>query len=476
MEQYINYDSLLILSLLAFITPIIISSIKKVKIPYVVGEIMIGIIFGKSFLDLIHNDIWVSFLSNLGLAYLMFLSGLEIDVESLKFNKNKKNGIFKIIISFVMFGISIIVAFIISMILQRLNIIQNVLFFTVLFTAAAPGIIVPFLKERNILKTDYGQTILLYSLVCEFMCLIALTIISSSVENGVSLENFLFIIVIVLAILIYVFIRRTLTRFDFSTATFRSLHIEVRAAFALILVLVTISSKIGIEVIFGSFLAGIIFTLISKEGKEDLVYKLDIIGYGFLIPIFFIMVGVNLDIRSIIENPSAIINIPIILLIVLVVKFIPSLLMTFKYGKNNAISGAFLMAIQLSLMIVGAEIALESNLIDVSTYSAMILSVVISCVIYPVVFDKLFKGEKGESKPSGVEKICMREFIPTNKEVFNKNLITIDFPKECRVFLIIRNNLEIIPDGNTRILEGDRIIVVGLKEYMKTVEEFLMAI
>ena len=84
MNETINYDSLLILSVVAFFTPFLVSRLKRVNIPYQVGEIFIGILLGKSFLNIIKPDIWILFLSNLGLAYLMFLSGLAIDFDELK--------------------------------------------------------------------------------------------------------------------------------------------------------------------------------------------------------------------------------------------------------------------------------------------------------------------------------------------------------------------------------------------------------
>ncbi len=83
-EHLINYDSLMILAIVAFFTPFLVAKLKKLKVPYQVGEIFIGIILGKSFLNIIHSDVWIIFLSDLGLAYLMFLSGLEINFDDLK--------------------------------------------------------------------------------------------------------------------------------------------------------------------------------------------------------------------------------------------------------------------------------------------------------------------------------------------------------------------------------------------------------
>src|SRR3712207_7743236 len=109
MEEAINFQSILIISLLAFITPIVINNFKNIKIPYVVGEILVGLIVGKSFLNIVHDDIWILFLSNLGLAYLMFLSGLEVEVEELNGKNGNRSGLKNLILCFLMFFVSLIV-------------------------------------------------------------------------------------------------------------------------------------------------------------------------------------------------------------------------------------------------------------------------------------------------------------------------------------------------------------------------------
>lgn len=463
MGETINYDSLLILTIFAFITPIFINKIKKFKIPFVVGEIFIGILIGKSFFNLVREDVWISFLSHLGLAYLMFLSGLEIDIDRVKINKEKKKTIFKMLLCLLMFGTSLLVSYLLTLVLYNLGFINNILFITFLFTASAPGLIVPFLKERQILNTDYGQTLLIYTIICEFICLISLTLISSTISHGLTYKNFLFILLFIISFAIFKIVDKTSHIFDFSSSFFSNLHIGVRAAFALILVLVTISDKIGTEIILGSFLAGVIFTLILDKQKEELKYELDILGYGFLIPIFFIMVGVNLNLSSIFKDPNALFNIPIFLLIIFLVKLIPSLLMRFVYDFNKSISAAFITSSQLSLLIVGAQMAYNLKIITASDYSSFILTTVISCIVFPLCFDAIFKHKNIKHlENSSVNKICIMEIVPMNETLFNKSLKEINFPHKFRVFMVVRNNKEILPTADTKILKGDRLIIAGL--------------
>ncbi|NRZ98336.1 cation:proton antiporter [Clostridium tetanomorphum] len=464
--ENISFESILIISLLAFITPIIISTFKKIKIPYVVGEIFVGLIVGKSFLNIVHDDLWIVFLSNLGLAYLLFLSGLEIDIDDLTPKEGDRRGLKNIFVCIIMFLSSILVSFIISKILSGFNLINNVGFFTFLFASSAPGLLVPFLKERELLDTEYGQILLIFSLIGEFICLIAMTILSSTASGNLSYENFLFIIVLLASFLLYIISKKFFKIFDFSKAAFKNLHIEVRAAFALILVLVSVSHVVRSEIVLGSFLAGLIFALLFRREKEDLKFKLDIIGYGFLIPIFFIEVGVNLDVSSVLQDYNTLLMIPILLLIFFVVKLVPSLIFGFFYGFDKTLSSSFILSSQLSLMIVGSQIAYNIKIIDASTYSLFIITTVISALLFPIFFDKSFKAEGiTKKKKRNIDKICIRETVVTNEQILNKPLKDISFPKNCRVFMIIRDEKEIIPNGETVLMLGDIVILAGIKDH-----------
>lgn len=462
--ETISYKSLLIISLLAFATPILLSSFKKVKIPSVVGEIFVGLIVGKSFLNLIEPDIWIVFLSSLGLAYLMFLSGLEIDVDEL-FARDAKGSI-RFYKGAFMFLLSLLICFIMAITLNYLGVINNILFFTILFASSAPGLLVPLLKERDLLSTDFGQLLLVYSLIAEFVCLISITIISSTVIGGFSYKNFLFIIVLLASIVLYFLSKGFIKVFDLNAVKFKNLHIEVRAAFALILVLSALSHAVKSEIVLGSFLAGLIFSLVFRRAKEDLKYKLDIIGYGFLIPIFFIQVGVNLDIKSIYENPKALMLIPILLIIFYISKFPASLLLWKTFGFNKTLSSSFVLSSQLSLMIVGSQIGYNLHIMDTSTYSVFIITTIISCLLFPILFDKTFHSEGIIKKnTSSLNKVCIRETVVNNETLYNKTLKEIKFPEGCRIVLLVRNNKEIIPTGNTTLEPGDILLLAGVKEF-----------
>lgn len=464
MEETLNYDSLLILAVVAFFTPFLVAKLKKIKIPYQVGEIFIGIILGKSFFNIIKPDVWILFLSNLGLAYLMFLSGLEINFDDLKLKDNESIIDSKIFLSVKMFIISLIVSIVLSFSLKFIGINNGTLFFALLFTAAAPALLVPILKAKHILNSDFGQSLLIFGLIGELASLIGITFISSVTTYGLSLKSFTFLIIFGAAFIMYFLAKFLFKINDFSAVTFKNLHLSVRGAFALVLVLVAVAEKVGSEIILGSFLAGIIFSLLVGKAKEEISHQLDVIGYGFLIPIFFIMVGVNIDLNAIIENPGSIAKIPVFLIIFFLVKFIPCLLLRKKYGIRNSLASAMILTAQLSLVIVGAQMALNLGYINNSDYSAFIVTTVISCILFPILFEKLIvEDENTVQKVAEEEKIIIREFLISNEWYLGKSLKECKLPVGCRIFSIIRDDEEIMPNADTVLKANDLIILAGVR-------------
>ncbi len=461
MNEALNYDSLFILAVVAFITPFLVSKLKKIKIPYQVGEIFVGIIVGKSCLNIVNPDITILFLSNLGLSYLMFLSGLEIDFSDLKSSDKETSPLW---LSVKMLIVSFIVAILLSFSLKFIGINKGMLFFALIFMASAPGLVVPILKSKNMIKSTLGQVVLIFSIFCELTTLIGITIISAINANGISFKSFEFILIFIAAFILYLLAKRFLKINDFSAAAFKNLNLSVRAAFALILILVVVAEKLHSEIVLGAFLAGMIFSLLVGKAKEEISHQLDGIGYGFLIPIFFIMIGVNVDVKSVLQSPKALIEIPMFLLIFFLVKIIPSLLLKGKFGLKNALSSSMLLTAQLSLVVVAAQIALELGYIGKADYSAFILTTVLSCIIFPILFEKIIDSSQWEESTVEEDKIIVREIILLNEYYSGKALKDCKFPIGCRLFTIIRNGVEIMPTATSTLELNDLIILAGVRE------------
>ncbi|MBF2308213.1 monovalent cation:proton antiporter family protein [Staphylococcus hominis] len=390
-----GFFSLVIVVVAAFLTPIIVNRLNVTFLPVVVAEILMGIIIGNSFLELVHKDEMLNILSTLGFIFLMFLSGLEIDFSAFKkdtrkrqgINKNEKNLPSHLQLALTVFSLIMVLSIILAFAFKWLGFVDDVLLMVIIISTISLGVVVPTLKEMNIMRTTIGQFILLVAVLADLFTMVLLTIYGGiNGEGGGSI--WLSAILIVFTAIFYL-LGSVFKRLNFMQRLMGgTTQIGIRAIFALIILLVALAEGVGAEYILGAFLAGVVVSLLKPD--EEMIHTLDSFGYGFFIPIFFIMVGVDLDIPSLIKEPSLLIIIPILILSFIVSKLIPVLFIRRWFDTKTTIASAFLLTSTLSLVIAAAKIAEELKAITSEMSGILILSAIITCVFVPVVFKKLF--------------------------------------------------------------------------------------
>lgn len=390
-----GFFSLVIVVVAAFLTPIIVNRLNVTFLPVVVAEILMGIIIGNSFLGLVHKDEMLNILSTLGFIFLMFLSGLEIDFSAFKkdtrkrqgINKNEKNLPSHLQLALTVFSLIMVLSIILAFAFKWLGFVDDVLLMVIIISTISLGVVVPTLKEMNIMRTTIGQFILLVAVLADLFTMVLLTIYGGiNGEGGGSI--WLSAILIVFTAIFYL-LGSVFKRLNFMQRLMGgTTQIGIRAIFALIILLVALAEGVGAEYILGAFLAGVVVSLLKPD--EEIIHTLDSFGYGFFIPIFFIMVGVDLDIPSLIKEPSLLIIIPILILSFIVSKLIPVLFIRRWFDTKTTIASAFLLTSTLSLVIAAAKIAEELKAITSEMSGILILSAIITCVFVPVVFKKLF--------------------------------------------------------------------------------------
>lgn len=390
-----EFFSLVIVVVAAFLTPIIVNRLNVTFLPVVVAEILMGIIIGNSFLGLVHKDEMLNILSILGFIFLMFLSGLEIDFSAFKKDTRKRQGIDKneknlpshLQLALTVFSLIMVLSIILAFAFKWLGFVDDVLLMVIIISTISLGVVVPTLKEMNIMRTTIGQFILLVAVLADLFTMVLLTIYGGiNGEGGGSI--WLSAILIVFTAIFYL-LGSVFKRLNFMQRLMGgTTQIGIRAIFALIILLVALAEGVGAEYILGAFLAGVVVSLLKPD--EEIIHTLDSFGYGFFIPIFFIMVGVDLDIPSLIKEPSLLIIIPILILSFIVSKLIPVLFIRRWFDTKTTIASAFLLTSTLSLVIAAAKIAEELKAITSEMSGILILSAIITCVFVPVVFKKLF--------------------------------------------------------------------------------------
>lgn len=386
-----EFVSLVIVILAAVVTPIIINRLNIAFLPVVVAEILMGIIIGPSLFNIVHVDDTLTILSTLGFIFLMFLSGLEIDFNAFKKDKNEKNnnetsGPSHFSLAILVFMLIMIVSVVLAYAFKWVGLIDDVLLMIIIISTISLGVVVPTLKEMNIMRTRIGQFILLVAVLADLITMILLTVYGTIHASG---SGTIWLIGILgLFTIAFYFLGDFLKKAPiFEKLMDGTTQIGIRAIFALIILLVALAEGVGAENILGAFLAGVVVSLLKPS--PDLVEKLDSFGYGFFIPIFFIMVGVELDIPSLIQNPSILIIIPILIIAFIISKLIPVFIIRKWFDMKTTIASAFLLTSTLSLVIAAAKIAERLNTISEETSGILILSAVITCVFVPIVFKKL---------------------------------------------------------------------------------------
>jgi Kef-type K+ transport system membrane component KefB/Trk K+ transport system NAD-binding subunit len=407
-HQSTSYLPLLLVTGLAFLVPLLARRVPH--IPIVVGEILAGIIIGKSGLDLVPANFALKFLAEFGFTLLMFLSGLEVDFRVLASREGEaaqtRWWARPIPISMLMLALTIGLATGASYGLKSGGMIGNPLLMGLILSTTSLGVVLPVLKEQHLLAQRYGQYLLVAATLADFLTLLLLTAVIAMSSKGLSLDLLLvFVLLAVFALVARIgkrfadlpILRRIVEELAHATA-----QIRVRGAFALMVALVVLSDALGVQVILGAFLAGAIVGLMAGSGENDLRLKLDAIGFGFFVPIFFINVGVEFRLQVLLDSRNAMMLVPILLVIAYAVKLLPGLLLSAVFKFKDALAGGFLMSARLSLIIAASAIALELKAIDEAVNAAVILIAVVSCTLSPLLFNRLRPSAKPSSSRHGV--------------------------------------------------------------------------
>ncbi|MGZ9351516.1 cation:proton antiporter domain-containing protein [Staphylococcus aureus] len=390
-----EFLSLVIVVLAAFLTPIIVNRLNINFLPVVVAEILMGIVIGNSFLNIVERDSILNILSTLGFIFLMFLSGLEIDFKAFKKDKRARQGQNDdessipghLNLALTVFAFIMIISILLAYVFKWLGLVDDVLLMVIIISTISLGVVVPTLKEMNIMRTTIGQFILLVAVLADLVTMILLTVYGAINGQGGSTIWLIGILVVFTAISYILGVQ--FKRMSFLQKLMDgTTQIGIRAVFALIILLVALAEGVGAENILGAFLAGVVVSLLNPD--EEMVEKLDSCGYGFFIPIFFIMVGVDLNIPSLIKEPKLLIIIPILIVAFIISKLIPVMFIRRWFDMKTTIASAFLLTSTLSLVIAAAKISERLNAISAETSGILILSAVITCVFVPIIFKKLF--------------------------------------------------------------------------------------
>ncbi|WP_457644108.1 cation:proton antiporter [Persephonella sp.] len=380
---------LLVISIGAFVIPFIS---RRLYLPSAVGEIFYGLVLGIFFKDIIHETPIVKLLGELGFIILMYLAGLEINFDRIRSTSKRDLTVYFISLFMIVF-LSFYITFS----------FEFPLIYALVFLTIAIGLLYPVLKDTGLLKTNFAQSVLIIGSIGEIISLLFITGFTLYYQFGLSTKALIHLIEIYIFFAIAYFIIKIFQLYIWWNPKLTSTFLKtgdptetgIRANFVNMFIFVALASLLSMEPIIGAFMGGMLFALVFKERRE-IQEKFSAFGYGFLIPIFFIEVGLQFDIFQLIK-PEIILSALILTAVIFFIRSVAAMIFVFSgFSWKEIFLIPFSLSMPLTLLVAIATIGLEVNMLDKKQASIIILSAILSGLIYPWLFKIIVKKIKIE--------------------------------------------------------------------------------
>jgi Kef-type K+ transport system membrane component KefB len=367
--------SIVLVSLAAFVLPL---AARRVRLPGIVLEILFGILVGPAVLGWIHDSEVLAFLAELGLLLLMFLAGFEIDLGKLQ-----RGGVVELATGLGVFVLTLGLAY------GSANALGHGPFVALLLATTSVGLVIPTLRSARRASTGLGQAIIISALMADFLTLIGVTIFAMIRQHGVG-GNLLNVPVLFLSItLLLVLLRRVVwwypERFERIFDPHDPEEMGIRTCLALMFVFVGLAFLLDVEAILGAFLAGLAFAAVFRN-RGELERKMKGFSYGFLIPIFFIHVGMRFDVQAL-KQPGVLVGALALIAVAVLVKLgAASLLVLRRFSPREVLAAGVLLSARLSLVIAVANLGARLGILDRALESQVILLALVTATLCPTLF------------------------------------------------------------------------------------------
>ena len=379
----VHFVNLLVISTVALLAPLLVGFAPRLRIPAVVLEIVAGVVLGPSVLGWVKVDLPVQILAVVGLAFLLFLAGLEIDLRRLRGRVLR--------LALLGYAITLVLGVGAGVLSSAFGWASAPLLVAITLSATSLGLVVPVLKDAGQSGTTVGLTTIAAATVADFAAILLLSLFFSasggSTAGKVTLLGLFAALVALTAIVVLRAgmssrLGEVLVRLQDTTA-----EIRVRAAVLLLVAFVTLASKFGLESILGAFLAGAVVGLVDRDSSSHPSFrlKLEAIGYGFVVPVFFVSSGVRLDLHGLLAAPSALLRVPVFLVALLVVRGLPAVLYRSRFTGRQTVAVGLLQATSLPFIVTATQIGQATGRIDGVTAAALVSAGLLSVLVFPAV-------------------------------------------------------------------------------------------
>ena len=379
-----SFTGLWIVCLAALAAPLVARGASRLRVPAVVLEVVLGIIIGPSVLGWVHVDQVITVVSDLGLAMLLFLAGREIDYGRLRGPTVE--------LAAIGMAVSLVLAAAIGFGLDFLHLVRAPVFVAIVLSATGLGVLLPIFEDSPQISGAFSRLVTTAATFGEFTPILLLTLLFSREATGLGARLLLLAAFAGLALALGLALFRVgesrrvmaiLTQLQDTTA-----QIRVRIAVVLFVAFTALASVLGLEAILGAFVAGAILKLVDRDaqmGHPHLSIKLEALGFGFLIPVFFVTTGLRFDLHALLTSPATLVLVPIFLVGQLVVRGAPAVLFVqpLERAWGQVAAAGLFSATSLSFPVAASMIALQLGVIGGGTGSALIASGLLSALLFP---------------------------------------------------------------------------------------------
>jgi Kef-type K+ transport system membrane component KefB len=390
----VHFTNLLIVTVVALAAPLTLGFFPRLRLPAIVLEIVLGIVIGPSGLGWVQADLPVSILALIGLAFLLFLAGLEIDVDRLRGRI--------LSVTAIGFAVSFALAIVVGVGLEAGGFVKSPLFVAIVLVSTSLGVIVPVLKDSGNIGSDFGQLVIAAASIADFGAIILLSLFFSGQGSTDTAGTLILLGVFGAAVALTglaiagfehsMGLSRVLLRLQDTTA-----QIRVRAAIALLIGFVALAENVGLETILGAFAAGALLSLIDRDEAmthPQFRLKLEAIGFGAFIPVFFVTSGIRFDLNALFSSASTVARVPLFLLALFLVRAIPAVLYVRLVGRSKAVIAGVLQATSLPFIVAASQIGVALGVVTRASAAGLIAAGLLSVIISPALGLTLLRRER----------------------------------------------------------------------------------
>lgn len=386
-----EFSSLVVIAAIAAFVPLVVG-LLRLKVAEVVLLLGAGIVFGPQVLGWITVDDSIGLLSDLGLGLLFFLAGMELEARAVRGESGR--------LAATGWFLSLAVAAAAALVMTATGKIQDTVGVAIALTSTALGTLLPILRDRGELNTRFGTLFMGAGAWGEFGPIIAISVLLGTQSSFVAILSLIGfgVLALILATLPARLagdqVRAILDRGHHTTS-----QTALRFTMLLLILLLALADDFGLDVVLGAFIAGIIVRRFSPPAEEStLQVRIEAIGFGFLIPLFFVVSGANLDIRSIIENPIPMLR---FFLYILLARGVVQYLLYRKALPDRRERARFslLVATGLPMIVAVTTIEVEAGVMIPSNAAALVGAGALTVLVFPLVGNWLVRHQQPSAEP-----------------------------------------------------------------------------